>query len=894
MTRPRSVGRLECLSRPVFQVSHCQDFVKFFETMPPKKKKEKASTGGNATTKTDANENSRNSDDDAELNAVISAKNRGDGLWYLVFALIFAVLAVVVPQYLHASYRRSMMESRFPTSSSSDEDAKNTKTTIHSKYWKTDEDFENEYNNNMRTCDFKIFDASQDSSLRNSRGEFVLPEKYASLQYPFVIRNLIDKEWQAFDNDKWQPHKLIREYGKHVISSDSQVSIVQGGGKSDMKFNSLSKIIREMREAHVNNSKLIDGTDDINFVQDSFTFDASILNSIPALQSDFLVPQVFDDWMTDPRVKEGNAWHIFSLGASRTGLPFHTHGKTYLGLVHGMKRWFVYPPGTAAPESIMRDTNPLQTVHYWLHHIYPLFEEGSWSKPDIYTDYTTVERNDDITRRGYAPLECTQEAGDLLFLPAAYSHQTINIGESIGVGAQDSMSVSEKYTLSEDILDKDPSNLDALKMRGLAAAHIGMTEESRVKYNISATTRSGMVKLSPTSKYNDFYNLISESEDTWVVKYFMQGAKSPHVRDKAQLWNTVAQKLKGIVSVGSAEIPSYRFNKEEHDYVMNKHQLKDLGVENEGYDVEDPNTWYPVIRIFWGRGKHAKSMRGRRHKTNDPDYGDSTVYDNTELDISAMITGSEYYEGVKEEDVIVDYILDQMVKLYLDAGSATTVGVIAHQYYHEAITALDRARVIQPLNYEIHSLLAEVYGLKNQPSMVKETIEMSRRTFDPIASKLLEAQHSTTLSRKNPLALSNSVSLNTMASVYHKLAEVYLAQENGEEALLLLENALSLLPSYGPALIDRVMALVLIGNKEAEIHEAVAQAEAFNIKRTHPKLRQILEFMLSSTGNNNNNNNNKGWVQDQASKKGSINSQGRGKPPPKRMSKKKIETDRSM
>ena len=37
----------------------------------------------------------------------------------------------------------------------------------------------------------------------------------------------------------------------------------------------------------------------------------------------------------------GASMSILSLGASRTGLPFHVHGETWLGLVFGKKRWFL-------------------------------------------------------------------------------------------------------------------------------------------------------------------------------------------------------------------------------------------------------------------------------------------------------------------------------------------------------------------------------------------------------------------------------------------------------------------------------------------------------------------------------------------------------------------------
>lgn len=37
---------------------------------------------------------------------------------------------------------------------------------------------------------------------------------------------------------------------------------------------------------------------------------------------------------------------------------------------------------------------------------------------------------------GHRPLECIQEEGDLFFLPALWKHQTMNIGEAVGIGGQ--------------------------------------------------------------------------------------------------------------------------------------------------------------------------------------------------------------------------------------------------------------------------------------------------------------------------------------------------------------------------------------------------------------------------------------------------------------------------
>ena len=38
-------------------------------------------------------------------------------------------------------------------------------------------------------------------------------------------------------------------------------------------------------------------------------------------------------------------WHMLSLGGNNAGLGWHMHGKSWLGLVYGRKRWYLYGPG---------------------------------------------------------------------------------------------------------------------------------------------------------------------------------------------------------------------------------------------------------------------------------------------------------------------------------------------------------------------------------------------------------------------------------------------------------------------------------------------------------------------------------------------------------------------
>ncbi len=74
----------------------------------------------------------------------------------------------------------------------------------------------------------------------------------------------------------------------------------------------------------------------------------------------------------------------------------------------------------------------------WLSDVYPL--TLSLNKPPPVA--ATTAGDDDLL--GYRPLECVQEAGDVVFLPARWSHLTVNIGETIAIGGQASLNAAQR------------------------------------------------------------------------------------------------------------------------------------------------------------------------------------------------------------------------------------------------------------------------------------------------------------------------------------------------------------------------------------------------------------------------------------------------------------------
>mmetsp|Transcript_34625 Transcript_34625/g.78457 ORF Transcript_34625/g.78457 Transcript_34625/m.78457 type:complete len:252 (-) Transcript_34625:592-1347(-) len=94
----------------------------------------------------------------------------------------------------------------------------------------------------------------------------------------------------------------------------------------------------------------------------------------------------------------------FYLGPPNSGSPVHHHHDAVNILIHGRKRWFLFPPGdafyTTQPPGVWRDE----------------YELPSGTVPFA--------------------LECVQQGGDILLVPAQWGHATLNIETSVGMAIE--------------------------------------------------------------------------------------------------------------------------------------------------------------------------------------------------------------------------------------------------------------------------------------------------------------------------------------------------------------------------------------------------------------------------------------------------------------------------
>uniref|UniRef100_A0A452DLQ4 JmjC domain-containing protein 8 n=2 Tax=Capra hircus TaxID=9925 RepID=A0A452DLQ4_CAPHI len=93
--------------------------------------------------------------------------------------------------------------------------------------------------------------------------------------------------------------------------------------------------------------------------------------------------------------------YSFGIAGAGSGVPFHWHGPGFSEVIYGRKRWFLYPP-EKTPKF-----HPNKTTLAWLQDTYPALTPSA------------------------RPLECTIQAGEVLYFPDRWWHATLNLDTSV-------------------------------------------------------------------------------------------------------------------------------------------------------------------------------------------------------------------------------------------------------------------------------------------------------------------------------------------------------------------------------------------------------------------------------------------------------------------------------
>eukprot|EP00754_Rhynchopus_humris_P051437 Rhum_TRINITY_DN9550_c0_g3::Rhum_TRINITY_DN9550_c0_g3_i1::g.34042::m.34042 len=106
-----------------------------------------------------------------------------------------------------------------------------------------------------------------------------------------------------------------------------------------------------------------------------------------------------EGYMHDPK----HFAYSFGIGASGTGVPFHTHGGVFNEVLYGRKRWWLKAPGREPP-------------------FHPDMSALQWT----YTHYPQVANE---SREGIQ--ECVIGPGEFIYVPGQWHHSTLNIGDTV-------------------------------------------------------------------------------------------------------------------------------------------------------------------------------------------------------------------------------------------------------------------------------------------------------------------------------------------------------------------------------------------------------------------------------------------------------------------------------
>jgi hypothetical protein len=299
---------------------------------------------------------------------------------------------------------------------------------------------------------------------------------------------------------------------------------------------------------------------------------------------------------------------------------------------------------------------------------------------------------------------------------------TVNVGEAIGVGGQTGLTIEERLRLGKEAVSLSNDNFDGHKFAALALAHMGIEEEHRVKSQLTAT-QAGLVQL----RADNFEEFVLRGEDTWLVQFFPEGSDSPPP-EVSKTWNDVAARLKGIVSVGAMNVSQ----------AFSPALYSELLASSSG----------SAVKVLLGNG-----ARGSVEECLDQ----ALAWQPSTAEESAEGEGAGKGEPGPNTlvEAFVDFAIDSTaLQGGQRAGSVIAVTAKGKRLFAEAEVHQRRCLELQPLHPEGRGLLAELLGHAGMLQSMDDSLKAAAATYDELDA--------------------SQYSPHSLASVYHKLATVYL------------------------------------------------------------------------------------------------------------------------
>jgi len=154
-----------------------------------------------------------------------------------------------------------------------------------------------------------------------------------------------------------------------------------------------------------------------------YLFERAFTALAPPLASDFCTPPHFADDLTallPPGLRPDCGWII--AGPRKSGSTFHKDpnaSSAWNALVYGLKAWILYPP-QATPPGVIVSTDSTEVAT-------PV------SVMEWYLDHFPAHKRRAAAGGADAPLCGLQRPGDVVFIPAGWWHQVLNLEDSLAL-----------------------------------------------------------------------------------------------------------------------------------------------------------------------------------------------------------------------------------------------------------------------------------------------------------------------------------------------------------------------------------------------------------------------------------------------------------------------------
>lgn len=134
---------------------------------------------------------------------------------------------------------------------------------------------------------------------------------------------------------------------------------------------------------------------------------------------------------------------IFSLAATKVGLPFHNHGSAWEQVVVGKKLFLLMPPlGGPIPPPLGGPIPPKSLT---------IVEQAAIF---VGSSYDFLTKHYDRLAPMLQPRGCLLEPGDAIYIPCNHYHLTMNVGDTVAVGG-----ILDAASAAADVCPRDISAL---------------------------------------------------------------------------------------------------------------------------------------------------------------------------------------------------------------------------------------------------------------------------------------------------------------------------------------------------------------------------------------------------------------------------------------------------